>query len=41
MVFIALGAGNGMGIIIDDELVRGVYGAAGGIRYLPLCRRSI
>ena len=36
MVFIALGAGIGMGIIIDDELVRGAHGAAGEICYLPL-----
>jgi hypothetical protein len=35
MVFIALGAGIGMGIIIDDELVRGAHGAAGEIAYLP------
>jgi len=36
MVFIAVGAGVGMGIIIDDELVRGAHGAAGEICYLPL-----
>ena len=36
MVFIAVGAGIGMGIIIDDELVRGAHGAAGEIAYLPL-----
>jgi predicted NBD/HSP70 family sugar kinase len=36
MVFIAVGAGIGMGIIIDDELVRGAHGAAGEIGYLPL-----
>jgi predicted NBD/HSP70 family sugar kinase len=36
MVFIAIGAGIGMGIIIDDELVRGAHGAAGEIAYLPL-----
>src|ERR1700757_4420163 len=36
MVFIALGAGIGMGIVIDDELVRGAHGAAGEIAYLPL-----
>jgi predicted NBD/HSP70 family sugar kinase len=36
MVFIAIGAGIGMGIIIDDELVRGAHGAAGEICYLPL-----
>jgi predicted NBD/HSP70 family sugar kinase len=36
MVFIAIGAGVGMGIIIDDELVRGAHGAAGEIGYLPI-----
>jgi predicted NBD/HSP70 family sugar kinase len=36
MVFIAIGAGVGMGIIIDEELVRGAHGAAGEIGYLPL-----
>jgi predicted NBD/HSP70 family sugar kinase len=36
MVFIAIGAGIGMGVIIDDELVRGAHGAAGEIGYLPL-----
>jgi predicted NBD/HSP70 family sugar kinase len=36
MVFIAIGAGVGMGIIIGDELVRGAHGAAGEIGYLPL-----
>src|SRR5262245_47150056 len=36
MVFIAIGAGVGMGIIIDDELVRGAHGAAGEIGYAPL-----
>jgi predicted NBD/HSP70 family sugar kinase len=36
MVFIAIGAGIGMGIIIDNELVRGAHGAAGEICYLPL-----
>jgi predicted NBD/HSP70 family sugar kinase len=36
LVFIAIGAGVGMGIIIDDELVRGAHGAAGEIAYLPL-----
>lgn len=36
MAFIAIGAGVGMGIIIDDELVRGAHGAAGEIGYLPL-----
>ncbi len=36
MVFIAIGAGIGLGIIINDELVRGAHGAAGEIGYLPL-----
>ncbi|MGN6167167.1 MAG: ROK family protein [Solirubrobacteraceae bacterium] len=36
IVFIAIGAGIGMGIIIGDELVRGAHGAAGEIGYLPL-----
>jgi predicted NBD/HSP70 family sugar kinase len=36
VVFIAIGAGIGMGIIIGDELVRGAHGAAGEIGYLPL-----
>jgi predicted NBD/HSP70 family sugar kinase len=36
LVFIAIGAGIGMGIIIEDELVRGAHGAAGEIAYLPL-----
>ncbi|HEY2437488.1 MAG TPA: ROK family transcriptional regulator, partial [Solirubrobacteraceae bacterium] len=36
VVFIAIGAGIGMGIIIEDELVRGAHGAAGEIGYLPL-----
>ena len=36
MVFVAVGAGIGIGIIIDDELVRGAHGAAGEIPYLPL-----
>jgi predicted NBD/HSP70 family sugar kinase len=36
MVFIAIGARIGMGIIIDHELVRGAHGAAGEIGYLPL-----
>lgn len=33
--FVAIGAGVGMGIVIDDELVRGAHGAAGEIAYLP------
>ncbi len=35
MVFIAIGAGVGLGIIIDDQVVRGAHGAAGEIAYLP------
>ncbi|HTW13417.1 MAG TPA: ROK family transcriptional regulator [Solirubrobacteraceae bacterium] len=38
MVFISVGAGIGMGIVIDDEVVRGAHGAAGEIGYLPLAR---
>jgi predicted NBD/HSP70 family sugar kinase len=36
LVYIGIGAGVGMGVIIDDELVRGAHGAAGEIAYLPL-----
>jgi predicted NBD/HSP70 family sugar kinase len=36
MVFISVGAGIGMGIVIDDEVVRGAHGGAGEIGYLPL-----
>jgi predicted NBD/HSP70 family sugar kinase len=36
MVYIGVGAGIGMGLIIEDELVRGAHGAAGEIAYLPL-----
>jgi predicted NBD/HSP70 family sugar kinase len=36
MVFIAVGAGIGMGMMIDDDLIRGAHGAAGEIGYLPL-----
>lgn len=36
MVFISIGAGIGMGIVIDDQVVRGAHGAAGEIGYLPL-----
>ena len=35
MVFVSVGAGIGMGIVIDDEVVRGAHGAAGEIGYLP------
>jgi predicted NBD/HSP70 family sugar kinase len=34
-VFIAIGAGVGMGLVLDGELVRGAHGAAGEIGYLP------
>ncbi len=33
--FISIGAGVGMGVVIDDELVRGAHGAAGEIGYMP------
>lgn len=33
--FIAIGAGVGLGLVIDGELVRGAHGAAGEIAYLP------
>jgi len=36
MVFIAIGTGIGLGIIVGDELLRGANGAAGEIAYLPL-----
>jgi predicted NBD/HSP70 family sugar kinase len=35
-VFVAVGAGVGMGIVIEHELFRGFRGAAGEIAYLPL-----
>jgi predicted NBD/HSP70 family sugar kinase len=34
-VFMSIGAGVGMGISIDNELVRGAHGAAGEVCYLP------
>jgi predicted NBD/HSP70 family sugar kinase len=34
-VFVSVGAGVGLGIVINDELVRGAHGAAGEIGYLP------
>jgi predicted NBD/HSP70 family sugar kinase len=34
-VFIQLGVGVGMGILIDGEIYRGAWGAAGEIGYLP------
>ncbi|MGH2863311.1 MAG: ROK family protein [Solirubrobacteraceae bacterium] len=36
MVFISIGAGIGMGTMIDDHIVRGAHGAAGEICYMPL-----
>src|SRR5436853_3655791 len=36
MVFISIGAGIGMGTIIDDELVRGAHGAGGESCDIPL-----
>jgi predicted NBD/HSP70 family sugar kinase len=35
-VFIQLGVGVGMGILIDGEIYRGAWGAAGEIGYLPI-----
>ncbi|HWM09300.1 MAG TPA: ROK family transcriptional regulator [Solirubrobacteraceae bacterium] len=35
-VFVSLGAGVGMGVVIEHELYRGYRGAAGEIAYLPL-----
>jgi predicted NBD/HSP70 family sugar kinase len=37
-VVISIGAGVGMGIVIEDLLFRGFHGAAGEIGYLPLAR---
>src|SRR4051812_45871213 len=37
-VVISVGAGVGMGIVINDELFRGFHGAAGEIGHLPLAR---
>jgi predicted NBD/HSP70 family sugar kinase len=34
--YVSVGAGVGMGIVIDDEVVRGAHGAAGEICYLPV-----
>ena len=34
-VFMSIGAGVGMGISIDNELVRGAHGAAGEVCYVP------
>jgi predicted NBD/HSP70 family sugar kinase len=33
--FVSVGAGVGMGLVIDGELVQGAHGAAGEIAYLP------
>src|SRR3954454_14991711 len=35
-VYVSVGTGIGMGVIIDGELYRGVHGAAGEVGYLPL-----
>jgi predicted NBD/HSP70 family sugar kinase len=35
-VYVSIGTGIGMGIIIDGELYRGAHGAAGEVAYLPL-----
>lgn len=35
-VFLAVGAGIGMGLVHNGEVVRGAHGAAGEIAYLPL-----
>jgi predicted NBD/HSP70 family sugar kinase len=37
-LFISIGAGVGMGLVIDDDLFRGSHGAAGEIGYLPLAQ---
>src|SRR5919206_2853104 len=34
--YVSIGAGVGMGVVIDDEVVRGAHGAAGEICYLPV-----
>lgn len=34
--FISVGAGVGMGLVVDGELVRGAHGGAGEIGYLPI-----
>ena len=34
-VFVSVGAGVGMGIVVGHEIVRGAHGAAGEIAYLP------
>src|SRR4051812_38177212 len=35
-VYVSVGTGIGMGVIIDGELFRGAHGAAGEVGYLPL-----
>ena len=35
-VYVSVGTGLGMGVIIDGELYRGAHGAAGEVGYLPL-----
>jgi predicted NBD/HSP70 family sugar kinase len=34
--YVSIGAGVGMGLVIDDEIVRGAHGAAGEICYMPV-----
>jgi predicted NBD/HSP70 family sugar kinase len=34
--YVSVGAGVGMGVVIDDEVVRGAHGAAGEICYMPI-----
>jgi predicted NBD/HSP70 family sugar kinase len=36
--FVSVGAGVGMGLVVDGELVRGAHGGAGEIGYLPSSR---
>ena len=36
MAFLALGTGTGLGLIINDELVRGAGGSAGEVAFLPI-----
>jgi predicted NBD/HSP70 family sugar kinase len=38
--FLALGTGAGLGLLIDDKLLRGASGAAGEIADLPIVRES-
>jgi predicted NBD/HSP70 family sugar kinase len=38
--FLALGTGTGLGLLIDDKLLRGASGAAGEISDLPIVRES-